>query len=90
MSLHPSTATIPAEANDPEGRRERSYKAAAHNQGNYPKGRLHAAEKFAELHERRTGEKVDPKLEAEIADEEFDPERPDIKNDEELKEILEE
>ncbi|KAI9139123.1 hypothetical protein BKA69DRAFT_1168577 [Paraphysoderma sedebokerense] len=49
-----------------EGRSERQYKAAAHNVGNTEEGRLHAAEKLAEKVEQRTGEKIDPKKEAQI------------------------
>ncbi|KAI9139124.1 hypothetical protein BKA69DRAFT_1168578 [Paraphysoderma sedebokerense] len=49
-----------------EERSERSYKAAAHNPSNTPEGRLHAAEKLAELVEKRTGEHIDPEKEAHI------------------------
>ncbi|RGB38097.1 hypothetical protein C1646_756147 [Rhizophagus diaphanus] len=55
-------------ADTTEARSERSYKAAAHNPSNTQEGRLHAAEKLAELHEQRTGESLDPKHEATIGE----------------------
>ncbi|CAG8545986.1 2317_t:CDS:2 [Diversispora eburnea] len=58
----------PVTAETHEERSEKSYKAAAHNPGNTPEGRLHAAEKLAELHEERTGERIDPQYEASIGD----------------------
>ncbi|KAI9005918.1 hypothetical protein BC832DRAFT_457710 [Gaertneriomyces semiglobifer] len=60
-------AEIPTNAATHESRSERSYKAAAHNEGNYIAGRLHAAEMYAKLHEERTGEKIDPKHEASLS-----------------------
>ncbi|TPX58213.1 hypothetical protein SpCBS45565_g08056 [Spizellomyces sp. 'palustris'] len=54
------------DATDEEGRKERSYLASAHNPANTDAGRIHAAFKLAELHEKRTGEKIDPYKEAQI------------------------
>ncbi|RIA96911.1 hypothetical protein C1645_753758 [Glomus cerebriforme] len=64
----PETQAQPIRAETQEARAERSYKSAAHNPSNTAEGRLHAAEKLAELHEQRTGESLDPQYEASIGE----------------------
>ncbi|CAG8707585.1 3933_t:CDS:2 [Dentiscutata erythropus] len=49
-----------------EARSERSYKAASHNPTVFHEARVNAANKLSELHEQRTGEKIDPHHEASI------------------------
>ncbi|CAG8792902.1 31345_t:CDS:2 [Gigaspora margarita] len=51
-----------------EQRSEKSYKAAAHNPTVSHEARVSAAHKLSELHEQRTGDKIDPYHEAGIGD----------------------
>ncbi|CAG8471136.1 6702_t:CDS:2 [Acaulospora colombiana] len=74
MSFHanaqdvPETQAHPVKSDTQEQRSEKSYKAAAHNPTVSHEARVHAAEKLAELHEKRTGDKIDPSYEAGIGD----------------------
>ncbi|KAG9290416.1 hypothetical protein G9A89_007147 [Geosiphon pyriformis] len=65
----PESHAQPVKADTHEERSERSYKAVAHNPTVSHEARMHAAEKLAEMHEARTGEKIDPANEAAIGDE---------------------
>ncbi|CAG8517356.1 10060_t:CDS:2 [Acaulospora morrowiae] len=64
----PETQAQPVKSDSHEQRSEKSYKAAAHNPTFSHEARVHAAEKLSELHEKRTGEKIDPNYEASIGD----------------------
>ncbi|KAJ3082308.1 hypothetical protein HK102_001789 [Quaeritorhiza haematococci] len=64
----PQSHAIPVQANTHEARSERSFKSKAHDPTISHEARVHAAEKFSELHEKRTGEHIDPKDEYSIGD----------------------
>ncbi|KAJ3295467.1 hypothetical protein HK104_002655 [Borealophlyctis nickersoniae] len=64
----PSPHQEPIRSDTHEARSERSYLAKAHDGSISKEARTHAAERFAELHEARTGERVDPRAEAAIGD----------------------
>ncbi|RHZ87000.1 hypothetical protein Glove_41g114 [Diversispora epigaea] len=64
----PETQATPVTSDTHEQRSEKSYKSAAHNPNVSHEARINAAEKLAELHEERTGERIDPKYEASIGD----------------------
>ena len=51
---------------------ETALKAAAHNPNNTDYGRRQAAEKYAEMHETRTGEKVDVEAEYRIGNDQLE------------------